>query len=256
LAYLTDRYKADPLAVSEIKPLQDLRARLGKTRRYRPSAGEISAFISTTAGTRRAALYETDDTGKGLALVLRDLVARDRDTFTKIEKELNQFHKHIEGINCKTDWRGLGFFYKTTRSREDIPARLESDGVLLTTFLLWRFYSAAAKRENLKVCLEEPENAIHFSILKQHYGLLKRFTEGNDSNVQILISTHSRDFLNAVGSRSDVYKMVRVIEYSPANGTVVYNLGHYREIDHLMDEFREQVGDLWWSGRARRGSEY
>lgn len=251
LAYLTARFMNDSTAIQHIAPLQELRSRLGEARRYRPSASDIAAFVRPKVDGKKTRQFEVDETGRGLPLVLRELYTRDRKSFSQIEEVLRKLHPHITEIRFKSDWRGVGLFYKTTRSVDDIPATLESDGVLLTTFLLWRGHEAPA---NLKLCLEEPENGIQLSALKQRYDLLNYFTtEAPDRpQVQILVATHSRDFLNAIESRPDILRIVRVIEFSSTSGTAIHELGHYRQIDQLLTEFRDQMGDLWWSERMFR----
>lgn len=251
LAYLTARFMKDSIAGKYIAPLQDLRSRLGEARRYRPSASDIAAFVRPNVDSKKSRQFEVEGTGRGLPLVLRELYTRDRKAFSQIEETLRGLHVHITEMRFKSDWRGVGLFYKTTRTIDDIPANLESDGVLLTTFLLWRVHSASA---NLKLCIEEPENGMHISALKQRYELLKYFTtESLDRpQVQILVATHSRDFLNAIKSRRDIVRTVRVIEFSPTAGTAVHELSHYRQIDQLLDEFKDQMGDLWWSERMFR----
>lgn len=249
LAYLTQRFNQDSVAGPHLEPIQDLRLRLGQARRYRPSAPDIACSVKplTTTGTP-----DVDETGRNVPLALQDLLTTDRDTFTAMEGQLQNLHSHIRGITFKSDWRGVGFRYKSNRTTEPTPASLESDGVLLSTFLVWRMYSAPA---NLKLCLEEPENGVHLSSLKQCYQLLKRFATESEKhrNLQILIATHSRDFLNAIESRNDIIDEVRVTEFGPDSGTAIHTVHHYREIDQLLTEFRYQMGDLWWSGRLQHG---
>ncbi|MBU2008645.1 MAG: AAA family ATPase [Chloroflexi bacterium] len=248
LAYLTasPHLSQDSVVVQYVKPIQDLRERLGRARRYRPSASDIASSIKLAAGTEPP---EVNESGRGTAFALQDILTGDRDTFSMIEKELSKLHDHVLGMNFRPGWQGLGLFYRTTRTTGvDIPATLESDGVLLSTFLLWRVYSAPAY---LKLCLEEPENGVHLFALKQRYQLLKRFAteQTGRPRPQILVSTHSRDFLNALQheSRTEMVKQVRLVEFSPTTGTSIRTLAHYREIHQLLDEFRGQIGDLWWS---------
>ncbi|MBI2916832.1 MAG: ATP-binding protein [Chloroflexi bacterium] len=248
LAFLTQRFAADSVASEYVTPVQEIRNRVGQARRYRPSASDIASFSKESPEQAKGGEREINESGRGLPLVLRDMLSGDRATFSAMEKELASLHSHIQGLTFKRDWRGVGLFYKTSRSIDDVPASLESDGVLLSTFLIWRLYSA---RLNLKLCLEEPENGVHLSGLKQRYQLLKRFATQTSERPapQILIATHSRDFLNAIESRSATMDEIRVVEFDPVDGTSIYPLHHYREINQLLTEFKYQVGDLWWSRR-------
>jgi predicted ATPase len=256
LAYLTYPFRLDSEAGPFIQPIQDLRMRLGQARRYRPSASDIASFVrvesTTPVGGRGPREVQVDEAGRELAVVLRDLLINNRDIFSEVEGELHRLHGHIDGISFKSDWRGVGICYKTGRTGEDIPASLESDGVLLTTFLLWRLYTAAP---NFKLCLEEPENGVHLAGMEDRYQLLKQFAmqDNNGRNLQILVATHSRDFLNAIRSRTDILTQVRVVEYSPHTGTAIHPLTHWKQVDSLLDEFKDQMGDLWWSQRLKSG---
>ena len=76
LAYLLYRFTRDPVAAEDIEPVQQLRARLGEARRYRPSASDVAAFVrppSPGPPGRRARETAVDEAGKGVALALRDL---------------------------------------------------------------------------------------------------------------------------------------------------------------------------------------
>lgn len=161
-------------------------------------------------------------------------------------------HPHINNIDFLVDWRGTGILYKTDRVPFGTPASLESDGVLLSSFLLWRLYTSG---DNFKLCLEEPENGVHVASLRQRYECLKSFlaTTGGERHVQILVSTHSRDLLNAIQSRQSMLDEIRVVEFDQVEGTSIHTLHHYRQINQLLDEVRNQLGDLWWSNRLKHG---
>ena len=248
LGFLTYPFRSDPVASSQVQEIQALRQRLGRTRRFRPSASDIAAFLRPTISERNRTEAYVDEAGKGLPLVLRDLLATNRPTFQEIEKGLTQLHDHVTGINFKSDWRGVGLMYSTTRAPNDIPASLESDGVLLSTLLLWLMHTAGP---NQTLCLEEPENGVHIAAMRQRYELLKSFTGDSEKGElpQILVATHSRDFMNAIGSRQALMEEVRVVEFSQTPGTQIHQLGRWQHINTFLDEMRNQIGDLWWSGR-------
>jgi predicted ATPase len=252
LFYLTEKFSKDRIAEPILKPIQDLRIRLGTARRYRPSASDIAASVkpSSMPLKGRRVAYEVNEAGHGLALALQEVWKSDRATFDAIQKQLQEIHDHILTIDFIEDWRGVGLVYGSNRTRGKTAASLESDGVLLTTFLLWRLHTAY---NNFKLCIEEPENGVHIAAMKIRYKLLKQFAavEGSEQKMQILIATHSRDFLNAIGHRTDIVNEVRVTEFSSTSGTAIYPLKHYRDIDQLLNECKDQMGDLWWSGRMR-----
>ncbi len=248
LGFLTYPFRRDSAASPQVQEIQTFRQRLGRSRRFRPSASDIAAFLKPAASGRDQSQAYVDEAGKGLPLVLRDLLTTDRPTFQKIEEGLTRLHDHVKGINFKSDWRGVGLTYSTTRTPNDTPAALESDGVLLSTLLLWLINTA---EPNQILCLEEPENGVHLAAMTQRYQLLKSFTGGIEQQnlPQILTATHSRDFMNAIPSRRAIMEEVRVVEFSQTQGTQIYQLKAWREIDTLLREMRDQMGDLWWSGR-------
>jgi predicted ATPase len=252
LPILTSRYGQDTKAGPYLASIRELRDRLGSARRYRPSASDIASFVKPynrpPTGRTQTRPPDADEAGKGFSLALQNVWKSDRLTFDHIQDGVRRLHPHITALDFVSDWRGTGVVYKTDRVRFNTPASLESDGVNLSSFLLWRLYTA---RPNLKLCLEEPENGVPIATMKQRYQLLKQFAEGVDENrnMQILVATHSRDFLNAIGSRNAIMDEIRVTEFSPDTGTIIHTLNHYREIDQLLTEFRYQMGDLWWSNR-------
>lgn len=252
LAELISFALKDPIAGQHLKPIQELRYALGQARRYRPSASDIASSVLSRQEPRRGTMIkkelETDETGRGLGIALEGVFKGDPKTFTLILEKLQELHNHIESIDFVHDFRGTGLVFRTNRTRWNMPASLESDGVLLSTFLLWRIFTA---RQNLKLCLEETENGVPLSGLSQRYELIKQFTKesGDRPGIQILIATHSRDFLNAIRSRNDIMAQIRVVEFGADTGTQIHTLHHYREIEQLLEKCRDKMGDLWWSGR-------
>ena len=187
---------------------------------------------------------------------MRELLSTNRPTFQKIEQELGQLHPHVSGINFKSDFRGVGLTYSTNRTQGDTPAALESDGVLLTTMLLWLIHTSGPYQI---LCLEEPEHGIHVAAMRERYQLLKNFanTKRDPGPPQILLSTHSRDFLNGIGSeqnqvtpsRSAIMSELRVVEFGEDDGTQIHSLCRWQNINDLLNEVKDQMGDLWWSER-------
>jgi len=248
LAFLTYHGLTNPKIAPYLEPIRKIREQVGQARRYRPSPSDISQFVKPMVVKGITRNTTVDENGRGFAIELQNTWKADRPTFDTIQKELCKLHPHITALDFQVDWRGTGILYKTNRVAFGTPASLESDGVLLTTFLLWRLYTSPI---NFKLCLEEPENGVHVASLGQRYQSLKHSLEsfGNSKGVQILVSTHSRDLLNAIDSRPNILSEVRVVEFAPDTGTKIYNLNHWRQIDQLLDETRNQIGDLWWSNR-------
>lgn len=245
LSHLVYPYRNDQLALPDIAPFLEFPERFGDARRYRISANDIASFAQTDQ--QPIAHFYVRDNGWGLSLALQRLQGVNRPLFEHIEQELQAIFPHIRFINFQSGRLGVRLAFTTTRSEDLLPAPMESDGVLLTTFLLWRLYTAAP---NLRLCLEEPENSVHPYLLGQRSQLLKRFAcgEADRPPVQLLVATHSPDFLSAIEDREQAIEMIRVVEFDHDRGTMVHRLTDLGQIDTLLDVFDGNIGELWWSG--------
>ena len=187
------------------------------------------------------------ENGRGLALVMQRLQGQDRRLFEAIEGRLHEIFPHIRFINFQSDRFGVRLAFTTDRSEELVPGPQESDGVLLTTFLLWRLHTAGS---SLKVCIEEPENGTHPYLLAERYKLLKRSASGEAgrSPVQLLVATHSPDFLTALDDPDEILDAVRLVEFNSETGTAIHGLRDIGDMEVLLNVFKNNLGELWWSG--------
>ena len=229
LMYQVQRHRNDEVANATIAPILSLADAIGSTWRYRPSANDIARFVSPPTDGRN---MNVADNGWGLAYVLQKLQGEDRTTFTKIENGLSALFPHITAVGFKSDFPGVRLTYMTDRSEDPLPAPQEADGVLLSTFLLWRLHTAGP---NLRVCLEEPENGIHRSLLRERMKLLRGFAHPKDNSrhgLQILVATHSLD-IDMFGPEAE-HDRALAVEFNKQNGTSVK--GRYGfEIDAARD---------------------
>ena len=216
LRHLVWRYRNDSAAHETIAPIFALTDRIGSAWRYRPSADDIARFARLPSEGRDVTV---GGNGAGLAAELQRLQGEDRATFTKIEQHLNKIFPHIQTIGFRSDYQGIRLTYMTNRSQIPVPAPQEADGVLLSTFLLWRLYTGGP---NLHVCLEEPESGMHPSLLKSRLKLLESFTQARDDRehtLQISIATQSGRLAHDLIEEN--YPCLRITEYIDAEGTVV-----------------------------------
>ena len=133
------RYRNDSAAQQAIAPIFSLSDQLGSTWHYRPSVDDIARIVHlhrSVLPTREERSLTVGASGSGLAYELQRLQGEDRETFTKIEEHLQGLFPHIRTIGFKSDFQGVRLTYMTKRSEGPIPAPLEADGVLLSTFLL------------------------------------------------------------------------------------------------------------------------
>jgi predicted ATPase len=244
LRYLVNPFINDSAARPVIEPILQLAENFGRAYRYRPSAIDIASFVAHPSGPKPTKLYVREN-GWGLAAELQTLQGSRRKVFETIETAVCRLFPHIDSIGFQTDWQGVRLCFMTNRSEDLIPAPQESDGLLLATFLFWRLYTGSP---SLTVCLEEPENGLHPFLLAERFQLLKKFAypEPGEPSVQLLVATHSPEFLRAVKAHpTALYKEIRCIKFEPGSGTFVERLQHYRDAAKLMEEYLEEVEKRW-----------
>lgn len=177
-----------------------------------------------------------------MAAKLQDLhnSPSDRKQFELIEQNLRQLFPHIQNIGFENDYQGVRLSYRTDRSYDPVPAPQESDGVLLSTFLLWRLHTNS---NDLLVCLEEPENGLHPILLAERFQLLKKFATPQR---QLLVSTQSPEFLRALKAHPlELYKQVRTVEFVPGTGTVVRRFHDFRDAKRLYEQTLDEMHAKW-----------
>jgi len=220
-----------------------LAKRFGFAYRYRPSASDIASVLSRP--TEPGHTFYVAENGRGVGVELQDLQGSNRPLFEIIEKAVGKLFPHIKAIGFRSDYRGVRLSFRTDRSEDLIPAPQESDGVLLATFLFWRLYTASS---STKVCLEEPENGLHPFLLAERFQALKNFAHGIGGlpGVQLLVATHSPEFLRAVRAHPQaLWNEIRLVEFASGVGTSVRGLKNYPEAAHLIDDYLRQVQEKW-----------
>jgi hypothetical protein len=243
LTYLVQPFINDTAARPVIEPVIQLTKRFGSAYRYRPSASDIASVLSRPSEPGHT--FYVAENGRGVAVELQDLQGSNREVFQAIEMAVCRLFPHIKAIGFRTDWRGVRLSYRTDRSEDLIPAPQESDGVLLATFLFWRLYTA---NPSMKVCLEEPENGLHPFLLAERFQALKNFAYGTAGfpGVQLLVATHSPEFLRAVKAHPQVlWKQIRLVDFASGAGTSVTGLRNYPEAAHLIEQYLTQVHETW-----------
>ncbi len=242
LRYLVYPYVNDSAARPVIEPILQLTERFGQAYRYRPSAIDISNFVApiTEPGQR----IRVGDNGYGVAAELQALQGSNRELFEQIEQAVCRLFPHIRAIGFKTDYLGVRLSFRTARSEDLIPAPQESDGVLIATFLFWRLYTG---NPALKVCIEEPENALHGFLLADRFQALKEFAYRDDGRaIQLLVATHSPEFLRAIKAHPQaLWKEIRLVEFVEGQGTSVRGLASFREAANLIEQYLNQVQESW-----------
>jgi len=244
LRYLVNPFVNDSKSRPVIEPIVQFSKRFGQAHRYRPSASDIASFVSlpTEAGRK---VY-VNENGWGLAAEPQAIQGSKREVFEAIENAVRRVFPHVRTIGFKTEWQGVRLTFMTDRSQDLIPAPQESDGVLLATFLFWRLYTAG---ESVKtVCLEEPENGLHPLLLAERFEVLKRFAraEGGLPAVQLMVATHSPEFLRAVHSHpGSLWREIRLAEFTADGGTSIRGLRDFREAANLHENYLIEMQKRW-----------
>jgi predicted ATPase len=186
-----------------------------------------------------------------VALVLQDLQGRQRDVFEKVERQVCDMFKHVKNIGFDPGPDGVRLSFMTSRSNKLVAAPQEADGVLLATFLCWRLYSAEPP---ITICLEEPENGFYPEVLDGRFKFLRSFAapdDGSPARAQILVSTHSLEFLGVLKQHHSDFAIVRTVEYlDEQSGTRVESLRGHRDAAHLIEHARN--GDSALPSRWQR----
>ena len=244
LRYLVNPYINDTAAQQSIDPIVTMSELVGTAWRYRPSADDVAAFVGHPTGDRPTHVAPN---GYGVARELQTLQGNNRQLFEKIENALCRLFPHIKSLGFQTDWQGVRLSFMTNRSDKLIAAPQESDGVLLATFLLWRLYTGGP---SMKICLEEPENGLHPFLLADRFRLLKQFAypENEAPAVQLLVSTHSPEFLRQVKAHPHaLWQELRIVEFDEESGTSVRGLHGYREAASLYGNHLDEIHERWSS---------
>ncbi len=236
LRYAVRGFVRDEVARPAIEPILQNAQRFGQAWRYRPSALDIGAFARTVGEGDETARRFVMPNGRGLPAVLQELQGREREVFTHIEEDLRRTFPHVRTIGFDAGPEGVRLSFMTERSNSLVPGPQEADGVLLATFLLWRLRTAKAP---ITICLEDPESGLYPELLEERYKLLQEFTTpaANAACPQILVSTHSIEFLRTLRRHHSDFPMVRVVEFGERDGTCVESLRGYRDAGNLLEHF-------------------
>lgn len=239
LRFLVHPYIGDTQARPHLEPIIKTIDRIGQVWRYRPSASDIAAPVDVDPEDRGK--FYVRENGWGVALALQTLQGAERPAFEKIEAGLRTIFPHIQTIGLRSDYQGVRMTFKTNRSQDPIPATQEADGVLLATFLLWRLYETKLAKRSLTICLEEPENGLYPELLGDRLELLNNFVDPVNGNaLQILVATHSIEFMRRLKSHRSLSGVVREVEFDPSRGSSVRELT-YQQVGNLVEQYSNPI---------------
>jgi predicted ATPase len=150
--------------------------------------------------SRRFRMHES---GFGLVLCLDDILGFDRDRFAALEKAFLSIFPDVQSIQLVSEpafrttsqtaaiptltpaeGKGIHIEFKDGLR---LPALQVSDGMLLVLAYLSLFKNPESPRVLL---IEEPENGVHPSRLKDVISILRSLVQGQD-HTQVILTTHS-----------------------------------------------------------------
>lgn len=183
-------------------------------------------------------------TGDNLASVLDGLLSGpDREAVVEMERVLHDAIPSLQGFAVRPVVKGnqgeksIEFVLSGTKPTMTIPCVLASDGAMLLTAFLALAYSDTPE----VLLIEEPENGLHPTRLKEVIDLLRRMTTGEVGNKrrQIILTTHSPLLLNYARPEE-----VRIVRRDPEQGTQVKAMSDVPGLDTLRQELG--LGEIWY----------
>jgi predicted ATPase len=177
--------------------------------------------------------------GENLSLVIEYLFNHKRPVFDKIVEKIKARIPGIDNVEAKTTEEGRVLLKFQDGSFEDpILARFISDGTIKMLAYLVLLYDP---NPHPLLCVEEPENQLYPSLL---WELAEEFRSYSVRGGQVLVSTHSPDFLNAI-QIDEVFFLVKEKGF-----TQVLRAKDDPQLVEYMSQ-GDQMGYLWKEGLFR-----
>ena len=159
----------------------------------------VSDFhINAARGSKDVGYAEhLSTTGDNLPLVAQYISENYSDIFQKILEIMKQRVPGISQVEAKTTEDGrLILKFQDEAFKDPFIARYVSDGTIKMFAYLVLLYDP---KPHPLLCIEEPENQLYPSLLMELAEEFKAYSlENNELGGQVLVSTHSPDFLNGV----------------------------------------------------------
>lgn len=172
-------------------------------------------------------------TGDNLPLVAYYLHEKHRDIFDRILDKMRRRVPGIENIEAKpTDDGRLLLKYRDGQFVDPFIDRYVSDGTVKMFAYLVLLHDP---RPHPLLCVEEPENQLYPQLMGE---LAEEFREYAQRGGQVLVSTHSPDFLNAI-NLEEIYWLEKKQGF-----THIHRAGDNELLKALVDE-GDLPGSLW-----------
>ena len=174
--------------------------------------------------------------GENLSLVTEYLFDRHRNIFDHILQNLTERVPGITSVDARTTEEGRVLLRFQDGAFEDpFLARYVSDGTIKMFAYLVLLYDP---EPHPLLCIEEPENQLYPTLL---WELAEEFRAYAERGGQVFVSSHSPDFLNAVGL-GEVYWLVK-----EQGCTTIKRAQNDKQVSAFIKE-GDQMGYLWKEG--------
>lgn len=174
--------------------------------------------------------------GENLSLVVEYLYRNHRERFREVLDRLKLRVPGVTNVEAKTTEEGRVLLKFQDGAFEDpFLARYVSDGTIKMLAYLVLLYDPAP---HPLLCVEEPENQLYPSLL---WDLAEEFRSYASRGGQVFVTTHSPDFLNAVGL-NEVFWLVKQAGY-----TQMRRAADDAQLSAYMAA-GDQMGYLWSQG--------
>jgi predicted ATPase len=174
--------------------------------------------------------------GENLSLVVQYLYQQHPEVFQRVLGQLARRVPGIARVESKTTEEGRVLLKFQDGAFEDpFLARYVSDGTIKMLAYLTLLYDP---NPHPLLCVEEPENQLYPQLL---WELAEEFRAYSQRGGQVFVSTHSPDFLNAVG-------LEEVFLLTKQGGYVQVRRARDDAQVRAFMEAGDQMGYLWMSG--------
>lgn len=174
--------------------------------------------------------------GENLSLVLQYLHDSHRPVFDHILRQLSRRIPGLTQVEAKTTEEGRVLLkFRDGAFEEPFLARHVSDGTIRMLAYLVLLNDPAPYP---LLCVEEPENQLYHSLLEE---LAEEFRDYARRGGQVMVSTHSPDFLNAA-EPEEVFLLVKKDGY-----TDIRQASRDAQIKAYMQD-GDRMGSLWRQG--------
>jgi predicted ATPase len=175
-------------------------------------------------------------TGENLPLVAQYLFDRHHERFDEILRKMTQRVPGVEKVQAESTVDGrIVLRFQDGAFKDPFIARYVSDGTIKMFAYLVLLHDPSP---HPLLCVEEPENQLYPRLLEE---LAEEFRDYSSRGGQVMVSTHSPDFLNAI-------KYDEVFWLTKKNGyTQVYRASDDLRLKKMVDE-GDSLGSLWKQG--------